>query len=545
MHIYLYSPIDWFEDWDWRNADGQGIGGSETAHIEMAWRLAQRGHTVISYAPVPADCPGEHQGVIWKHIKEADFTQPGLWIIYRSPKSVDHLTKDDQTVWVVHEDVDYPGEWNKERAARVDRVLALCTEHANYLLGAHPYLKNKVFISANGIRMDLIREVEIDPPERNPKRLMYASSPDRGLLELLAIFERAKERDSELELHIYYGTNKCSDELHTKHAKLLEDKLLKRIDKLDNICWHNRVSQPELYRAWLKSGIWCYPTTFSETSCITCMEAQALGVIPITNPYWALRDNVHYGVFIPGDPANDMMVKARYVDNIVALANIKEDQLKKLRINMIRDRQATFNWERVVDQWECWIMQSELKEELPDNYNLFGMAQFMFQHKHSRGLIANVGCNDDGYNFRGRGAVNIDVNTTDAVTGRTIPVDRLADARIPYAHNEFDTVILGDILEHMTDDDAVESLKSAKEALKVNGRIIITVPNDPRSIQDQNFANEPKDPELEYIDGISHYHTRRIPKELVRSWCKQADLKIEEFQVIDYTFCLGWGIVAR
>ena len=45
MDFYLYSPVC-FEKWDWRSSVKTGIGGSETSHVEMAWRLAARGHKV-------------------------------------------------------------------------------------------------------------------------------------------------------------------------------------------------------------------------------------------------------------------------------------------------------------------------------------------------------------------------------------------------------------------------------------------------------------------------------------------------------------------
>lgn len=550
MNIHFYSPINWFEDWDWRNADEKGIGGSETSHIEMAWRLARRGHKVTSYAPIPSDCPRENRGVVWRHVDYADFTQPGLWIIYRSPKSVDKLNRKDQLVWVVCQDVDYPGEWSEERISKIDKVLGLCNKHASYLVGKYPELGDKVFVSSNGVRMDLIREVCKNPPERNPKRIMYASSPDRGLSVLLDIFNRAREQDHELELHAFYGMGRWDSIIEGKNKQYSEwyKKIKEEVEyklKQPGVFWRDKKTQPELYMEWLKSGIWCYPTNFSETSCITAMEAQALGCIPITNPYWALEDNVLEGVFIPGNPSKDNLVKARYVDALVKCANGSGKFLDELREKIKFNASNIFNWERVVDQWENWIMQDENSNEFPEDYVVTGTAQFNFQHKHARGKIANVGCNDDGFNFRDRGAVNIDVNTEDELTKRNIPVDVIADARFTYAENEFDTVILGDILEHMTDDDVLNTLESAKIALKDGGRIIVTVPDDFRNTQEQHIVEGLSNPDLEYTHGVSHYHTRRIPEELVRTWFEKAGLEIETFQEIDYTFCLGWGAVVK
>lgn len=39
MKFLFYSSVN-FEKWDFRNSIRKGIGGSETSHVEMAWRLA-------------------------------------------------------------------------------------------------------------------------------------------------------------------------------------------------------------------------------------------------------------------------------------------------------------------------------------------------------------------------------------------------------------------------------------------------------------------------------------------------------------------------
>jgi hypothetical protein len=107
-------------------------------------------------------------------------------------------------------------------------------------------------------------------------------------------------------------------------------------------------------------------------------------------------------------------------------------------------------------------------------------AQYAFQHLHAAGRTLNVGCNDDSSNLRGRGVVNLDLFTLDPVTARPCPVDLIADARhLPFADNSWDTVILGDILEHCDDQVAAEIFT---EARRVGRRIVITWPEDYRGI---------------------------------------------------------------
>lgn len=360
-HIHIVSPVH-FEDWDWRAADGQGIGGSETTHCEAVKRLAKRGHQVSSYTPIPDDCPGEWLGTKWYHLNDIEkhAHEPGHWLIFRSPAYLDYFKPDHpgQAIWLWAQDTDYYAAWTPERLATTDRMLCLCEWHKRHTLGRTPELKDKISITSNGVKLELIDEVEASGPiERNPKKLIYASSPDRGLLTLCKIFKRAYEYDEGLEAYCYYGCNNIEKLIEFNprfgHYRGFVEELKRAVDH-PGIHWVGRVGQPELYREWLSSGIWCYPTHFTETSAITCMEAQAMGAIPITNPLAALAENVQYGVFIQGDPRDNALIQARYVESVVSIANAPGGQ-QHMRSQMIPWARRHWGWENWVDQWEEWI----------------------------------------------------------------------------------------------------------------------------------------------------------------------------------------------
>ena len=396
-------------------------------------------------------------------------------------------------------------------------------------------LRGKIVVTSNGVKVDLIRELEKSgKPERNPKKLIYASSPDRGLLTLLKIFPRAKEIVPDIELHCFYGVNNIEALIEFnprfRHYQGFVDKLKRALDQ-PGVHWRGRVSQRELYREWLTAGIWCYPTHFGETSCITCMEAQCLGAVPVTNPYWALSENVTHGVWITGDPQNDSLIQARYVDAIVRVATSPgTDEFRRRMMHSCRGR---FNWDRVVDQWES------LADGIP------GVAQFAYQLRHAKAPCLNVGCNEDLYDLRGRFAgTNVDVTTWDVANARPNKVDVVADARmLPESlHGKFGSVVLGDILEHMADDDAVAALRSAKKCLKNGGPIVVTVPSDDRPVSQQRDGATEADL---YCQGVHAFHVVPVTRQRLESWIDRAGLRIVEEQQLDYTNCAGWGLVCK
>jgi len=181
--------------------------------------------------------------------------------------------------------------------------------------------------------------------ERNPHRLIYASSPERGLEQLLVFFGRAREVVPDLELHCFYGWGPEGRQ-NIPYRRHIE-----RLMRQDGVTWRGRVGQEELWTAYLESGIWCYPTMFQETFCVCACEAQALGAVPIYNPVYALRDTVFTGLALHGDCRTDRLLQMRYAYEIAHLALSPEVQ-ERIRKTMMPEARARFDLERVVDRFE-------------------------------------------------------------------------------------------------------------------------------------------------------------------------------------------------
>lgn len=380
MTFRFYSPRA-LEPWDWRNPDEKGIGNSETSHIEMALRLAKRGHEVVSYTNMPDETYENLQQVrrygevAWRDLVQADFSQSGVWVLYRCPEMIEqftHRTRADQQVWLVVQDTYFV--LTDPQAAIVDRVLCLCEAQAAKQREVSPNCADKVCVTSNGIRVDMIEEVErgmceplwADVTIRKPYRLHFSSSPDRGLPVLLEkIFPRAKEYVPELELHIYYGFDniekllKQGDEAAQERARKFFGPWVERVKAHlhdPGVHWHGRIGQRDLTREWLKAGLWVFPSTYPESSCASVMEAQALGAIPITHPLWGLAENTKWGTLITGgDPYSDPLTQARYVAEIVRLARMDATgALDDYRRQMMADARRRFDWNVQVPRWEAW-----------------------------------------------------------------------------------------------------------------------------------------------------------------------------------------------
>lgn len=368
--VYFLSS-NHIEPWDFSNPDKVGIGGSETSHIELCWRLARRGYEVTSYAPLPKRETLGWRETTWKHYLDCDYSQPGIWIIYRNPEEIDNFTEDHpgQKLVFMAQDTYYKSA-TVERYAKLDRFLCLCPDHKQYVEAEWPSLERKIFLTGNGLKADLVEQVLAEGIERNPKKIIYVSSPDRGLKNAAIIVDRVREYHPDVELHTYYGFDnlKTMGKGATEATAYLSEMIVKDIsDIVDSRKWivqHGRLPQPELYREMASAGIVLYATSFTETGAIApSMECPALGAIPITNPIWALRHNITNGIIIQGNPDHDLLVRARYAGEVLRLTSDVGLQIQEqIRPGMMAEARARHDWERRVDDLEVLFSELGVRE---------------------------------------------------------------------------------------------------------------------------------------------------------------------------------------
>lgn len=567
MSQFTFLSPESFEPWDYRNPDTVGIGGSETSAIEMAWRLARQNHDVVCYAPIPDGCPANWRGTTWLPLNKASYQREGIWCLYRCPQYLDRLdpAKYGQRAWLICQDEDYQGQWSRDRLDKLERIVTLCQAQAAQFRSRYPDHAHKVCVSSNGLKVELVRQVLAEGHVRDRRRLMYASSPDRALTPLLAIFQRAREFVPDLELHVCYGfnnldkivagiTDKVIAGITGKTKRNLSEEQflayvahLKMSLTLPGVTHHGRMAQIDLYREWAKSGLWVYPNSgFRETSCITSMEAQALGAIPVVSPVWAVDENVMGGIAIDGDAYRDPLTQARFAATVVQLVT-SEENWDIVRRDLSQQVCARFDWERFVEQWDGWAKAMPPGRNAANkngNGELHFGNQFDFQHAYARGRILNIGCDTDSSNFKARGATNLDCWRYNPHTKQSIPADIVADVRaLPaHLHGLFNTVLLGDILEHFVQQaDVGKALEQARACLAPGGFLVITCPEDHRPVEEQVEAEQPM-----YCDDVRAYHAYPVTRERMEQWLRGAGLVGVTWGKIDYPFTPhgGHGVVA-
>jgi glycosyltransferase involved in cell wall biosynthesis len=290
----------------------RGLGGSETAAVRLADHLAAMGFLVTLYGDFQ-DKAGLAGDVLCRHYREFDPSERlDVLVGFRNATLFDHRPNADfACLWL--EDLAPAEGLTPARLANIDRVCAVSHWHRGQVYRAHPWIErqpsyhDKVKACRNGIVTDWFRQ---DPaPERAP-RVVYTSSPDRGGDIVLECWPEIRKQVPDAELILTYPRwfDLCAErfqasQLHLARLReLLEQPGVSRVE--------GGLGQKRLAHLMSSSLMWVAPSyytpgrqKFEETSCISCMEAQAAGLVVVASNWGALTENVRYGTLIDGDPA--------------------------------------------------------------------------------------------------------------------------------------------------------------------------------------------------------------------------------------------------
>lgn len=340
------------EPWTPETAAKNGIGGSETAVIEMSKRLAAAGHRVRVFGDIEQrDAGMTFDGVVYVQEKTFRGVTCDVLISSRRADAIDgHLCSARiKLVWV--HDVHLGDLLTPNRALRTDRFLCLSQWHRDFFLHTYPFVHpEQVIVTRNGIDLKRFERTDI---KRDPNKVIYSSSPDRGLLSLLQMWPRIHARVQDATLEVFYGFQTWEDcggqsqAVAANTPNRLKEMLAQMRDI--GVTHRGRCDQDTLARAMLSAGVWAYPTWFSETSCIGAMEAQAAGLRIVTSPIAALLETCRpaYCEFVPGDWLSENY-QEYFIEAVVRAMNSRGGGPELDLSEMHREK---FSWDSVAAEW--------------------------------------------------------------------------------------------------------------------------------------------------------------------------------------------------
>lgn len=313
-----------------------GLGGSETALITLCEAWKERGDDVILYndphktnessfeqRPVSAYDPhnGEHDIVIF-------FRSPPL----RYPM---FLTTSGIKIWFTC-DQQTQGDY-KTFASQVDKIVCISEFHKNYFAERYGI--------ANSIVIDLpvrVQDFENLTCEKIPKRVIFTSVPARGLDNLHRIWGRIVERvpDATLTITSDYRLWGVGASNEWAVVKWMRQPNVRYMGAMPRVQYIDELAKAELL---------LYVGNYEELFCISCAEAEAMGVYPITSSIGALS-TTNMGKVINADadnPRNDSL----FINEAVELL-LDRDKLKSLQEEVRVKSIDRFNPNKILSLWD-------------------------------------------------------------------------------------------------------------------------------------------------------------------------------------------------
>ncbi len=480
------------EPWSPDTVKTTGIGGSEMMLINQAKNLAALGNKVTVFAA----CDGVFDGVEYRNVsKFGDIKCDTLVVSRYTPYLGDNFNVDAKLKLLWVHDM-FAHQATNELLLKADKILCLTQWHKDFFCKYHNVNQDQVIVTRNGI--DLVRfEQHILKGDitRNQYKCVNSSSPDRSWPVLLSVWPTIKARVPQAELHLFYGFNNWKIAAASDPNQMaLINNLEQQIKNTDGIVFHDRVNQDELAKEFLSAGVWCHPTWFQETSCITAMESRMASLHIVSTKLGGLIETVgDHGVLLEGEWTSpeyqqkfiDETIKALNTPerecsgvefSLIELAQLWDSMFRRLteekKINPINKYQPTKKYQDRKPRPECNKVKLNIAcgtSVFPyDGWHNFDYADFdqYFQ------FIRTIG-NSNGMPEHQRKLWQFSQD------GGEIKYSR-QDMLQPFTtvdDNTADFIYLGQCIEHITYKDAQKLLKECHRMLKDGGIIRLTTPD--------------------------------------------------------------------
>lgn len=354
-----------------------GLGGSEEAVVYLSREWVKKGYSVTVYNKC-GRMAGVHDGVVYLPTSSFNLNDRfDQFILWRSPEpfcgrvnafrktywthdapacmlwaSVLSMSnvKDCATLFVtLSRNFGYKAAlvyivstlvyWPRSVTVKMEASVALTKFHADCLRPIIPLQERRLKTIGNGVvpeQFDWGR-----PVQRDPYRLIYAMSYNRGLERLLRMWPRVRAAVPQATLHLYYGWGA----IYNKQQ--LAD--LQQAVKQEGIFEHGRVGHIELLEEYRKAGIFAYPSSTPEAYSISTVKAMLCGCVPVLSALGALPSvaGAHKGPIVVSPHDDD----EAYLEALLGVLRDIPDQERRRKAMLATAKPQMYAWSTIAQQW--------------------------------------------------------------------------------------------------------------------------------------------------------------------------------------------------
>lgn len=207
-----------------------------------------------------------------------------------------------------------------------DKIIVLSTFHKNNLKDKFFISEEKFIIIGNATERPKETIKEILEMKKDKLEFIYCSTPFRGLIPLMRMWKKIKEKLPNAILHIYssmkiYG----SSPLDEAQFKGVYDTL----KGMEGVIYHSSKPRSEVLKQMKKSTALLYPNTYPETYCNVIMEARSCLTPFITSNLGSLKETGFKAGFYIDGSAYTEEYQNNFISSLMFLINEKVLNLKR------------------------------------------------------------------------------------------------------------------------------------------------------------------------------------------------------------------------
>lgn len=323
--------------------------GAEIMTSELAKQFVNLNFQVVVFGRFEAE--GTFENVIYmNHEKYLPFLEENhvhYLIVSRYPQNIVYRDTVDNVFLWLHDTVPVHKSSPKNSSnnlptihidtSKFRGIICLSEWHKEMILQYYPGIESqtKVLVSRNAIDITKFNYTL----SKVPFRFVYTSYANRGLDMLLKIMPRIRERYPQTELHIY-----CRDDnLLSKCARNIIATSKDYIQRFD------RVNQIALAKVYLEADVWLYPTTSTETYCITALEAQAARCLCVSTRISALETTIGNRGILIDIPDSGVSFEDRILQKLFFV--LDRPELKEALIKKGHEFALAQTFESLAQEW--------------------------------------------------------------------------------------------------------------------------------------------------------------------------------------------------
>lgn len=226
---------------------------------------------------------------------------------------------------------------------------------------------SKCAVIRNAIEPFEERGPVVDVTPNDPVKLIYHTTPHRGLEILVPVFKRLCEELPDINMHLdvyssfkMYGWGERDEQYK---------QLFREIEEHPQMTYHGFQSNEVIREALTEAHIFPYPSIWMETSCLALIEAMAAGLVCVHPNYAALPETsagLTYQYQMHEDLNEHASIHYQVLEDLILdLANEDLLETHTFGVNLSSlYANHVYNWETVQYEWET-LFEHLLDNEVP------------------------------------------------------------------------------------------------------------------------------------------------------------------------------------